>query len=118
MTDHPPPGGRGRGTPSCVSMVTPAGRGHCGTSGILERAGGGQTRIPRRGTAPPGGFKAPYDQNVNVRRVTGSEIGTQVPPLATDAGPPNVRSALETVRDEMLATASQALSLSPAGQSD
>lgn len=94
-------------------MVTPAGRGR-GISVPGGRGGGGTSGIPRRGTAPPGGIRAPMGQDS--RQVTGSAMETQVPPVTTSTGPEEIRTTLETFRDEILATVSQALSQGPAGQ--
>lgn len=88
MTNRAPSGGRGRGAPSGVSFVTPAGRGRGGALGPSGRGRGGQTGKPRRGTAPPGAIGATVGQEL--RRDAGSEFGTRVPPLRLPHRPPRV----------------------------
>ena len=93
-------------------MVTPAGRGRGAPSGPEIHGGGGPSGIPRRRQTPPAVIPSDSRRDEG----TGVRGGTRVPCPADDSGPTELHSVLETFRDEILATVSQALSQSPAGQ--
>lgn len=90
----------------------------------MARGGFGVTRIPRRGTAPPGGIRAP--EAPVPRPISGpsrAPVPTETPtppagaevPLPPDSPrPAEVQKTLESFRNEILATVIQALSQSPA----